>query len=669
MRTTLAIVLTGALLAVLLPFPAGSTVEPAVGFGMDAGSIGAQTQAGAKPDYGTFWVGPWTLKSGWGGPDGQLQAMADAGVTPAVHLYYWGDDISQSCLTNGCWSTLHNAQKDQAGWQALTDQLVQHLNGKLQGRPAVIFLESEFNKADVQAWEPLDAMLADKASQIHAGYPNAKVVLSLGNWNSAAWKTWDRAAAAMDLAGVQTMRGSTRDSVAAYESAFTATLNGAKQLKALFGKPIIVQDLALSSHPEPDYLARQADTLQDYFDGLPSLRAEGVMAIIYRSWRDAPNMDLANYYGEAERHWGLAYPSNGGLKAAGQVWIDGVQAERARAATPPNQPPTASFTATSDDLAASFDGTASSDPDGDALEHAWTFGDGGTATGATATHAYAASGTYTVTLTVSDGAAGAVATQSVTVVANQAPTASFTAAASGLQASFDGGASRDPEGAALAYAWSFGDGGTATGATATRTYAAGGTYQVKLTVSDGKASTSTTQAVTVTAPPPPTKFVVSTSSNEWWIQVKVDPNPTKVEVKVGTGAWLNMNKQSYGWTLSTHAPKGTPVQFRATDAAGKQVLSDPVPWLGAAPPPPAMTATFTPKAVGNNWWVEASVSSPQGVAKVEARANGGGWVALGKTNWGSYAKSVYVAPGAKVEFRASSPTGATATSPAYTWAK
>jgi glucose/arabinose dehydrogenase/chitodextrinase len=53
-------------------------------------------------------------------------------------------------------------------------------------------------------------------------------------------------------------------------------------------------------------------------------------------------------------------------------------------------------------LAVEFDGTGSSDPEGDALQHEWDFGDGASATGATASHAYAAAGPYTATLTVRD---------------------------------------------------------------------------------------------------------------------------------------------------------------------------------------------------------------------------------------------------------------------------
>lgn len=50
-----------------------------------------------------------------------------------------------------------------------------------------------------------------------------------------------------------------------------------------------------------------------------------------------------------------------------------------------------------------FSAEDSTDPDGDALTFRWTFGDGQTAVGETATHAYAKAGRYRVKLTIDDG--------------------------------------------------------------------------------------------------------------------------------------------------------------------------------------------------------------------------------------------------------------------------
>lgn len=75
-----------------------------------------------------------------------------------------------------------------------------------------------------------------------------------------------------------------------------------------------------------------------------------------------------------------------------------------------------------------FDGSASSDADGDPLVFAWTFGDGGRGGGAQVAHVYTTAGEKTVRLTVSDGC-GHVTTldQSITIAAGPSPTGTTSA--------------------------------------------------------------------------------------------------------------------------------------------------------------------------------------------------------------------------------------------------
>lgn len=87
--------------------------------------------------------------------------------------------------------------------------------------------------------------------------------------------------------------------------------------------------------------------------------------------------------------------------------------------------------------------------------------------------------------------------------ANEPPVAAFTYRTSGLQVSFDGQDSHDPDGSIVAYTWDFGDGATGSGQAPEHTYSEGGTYPVTLTVTDDDGATSSlTRSVTVAATPP-----------------------------------------------------------------------------------------------------------------------------------------------------------------------
>jgi PKD repeat protein len=93
---------------------------------------------------------------------------------------------------------------------------------------------------------------------------------------------------------------------------------------------------------------------------------------------------------------------------------------------------------------------------------------------------------------------------------NKAPTAAVTSGVDQLTATFDGSGSTDSDGSVVGWSWAFGDGATGSGAEVSHTYAAAGTYQVALTVTDDDGATgAVTTSVTVSAPPPASTALVS----------------------------------------------------------------------------------------------------------------------------------------------------------------
>lgn len=85
--------------------------------------------------------------------------------------------------------------------------------------------------------------------------------------------------------------------------------------------------------------------------------------------------------------------------------------------------------------------------------------------------------------------------------ANQPPVAAFNYTCAGLGCSFDASGSSDPDGGIVNYAWDLGDGNSASGITASHSYAAAGSYNVVLSVTDDSGATDdATTAVSVSAP-------------------------------------------------------------------------------------------------------------------------------------------------------------------------
>jgi hypothetical protein len=353
---TTALILVGLALA---PTPVQATAAP-MEFGINVGGIDQETNAGIKPNYAVLWAGPWTIDN-WAYFDGQLTTVSGRGVTPVIQFYYWGNDLNTKCWNEGCWSGVHGHWKDQAGWTKLANQLAQHLNTKMAGKKVIIVVETEFNKGDMGYSETLDAGLAAKAWSLRNQYTSAVIAMGFGNWGHSGWGVFDRAMAASHEGGLQGMRASTRDSVTSYTGLPASLLKGAQELKNRFGKPVFIHDVAVSSYSEPEWLKHQATVLQSLFGRIGEFKAAGVHAIVYRALKDNPSATTAEYYGEAERHFGLRWSSNNTAKPAYNAWRNGILAERAGSTSPSptTSTPSTTTTTTNTNLKVPSWGTAS----------------------------------------------------------------------------------------------------------------------------------------------------------------------------------------------------------------------------------------------------------------------------------------------------------------------
>ncbi len=189
--------------------------------------------------------------------------------------------------------------------------------------------------------------------------------------------------------------------------------------------------------------------------------------------------------------------------------------------------------------AVSFNGGTST---GSPTDYQWSFGDGATATGATATHAYTLAGSYMVALDVSKPSTGCPfapciadsrVTQTVVVAGTPPPpppSADFTTsvtcvniggfdqcqAQTGTAVTFTAAATD-----ATGYLWDFGDGTTATTPSATHSWSQAGSFAVMLTTVKGAANASKTKTFFVTgAPPPPPPPAVKSVVLPWIAQTR-----------------------------------------------------------------------------------------------------------------------------------------------------
>jgi PKD repeat protein len=179
---------------------------------------------------------------------------------------------------------------------------------------------------------------------------------------------------------------------------------------------------------------------------------------------------------------------------------------------------------------------------GSILTYVWDCGNGTASYDKDGTCKYPTPGTYSVTLTVSglDYPSTKTLTNFVKVTESCCTTtASFTAnpttGTAPLAVSFDASASVGAN-----FSWDFGDTQTGTGKTATHTYAAAGTYTVKLSVTDDKGNCPQTLTSTVSVAAPVNCDVVAASFS-------ANPTSGNKPLAVHFDASASKSAASYAW--------------------------------------------------------------------------------------------------------------------------
>jgi PKD repeat protein len=257
-----------------------------------------------------------------------------------------------------------------------------------------------------------------------------------------------------------------------------------------------------------------------------------------------------------------------------------------------NRNPSASFTFAPDTVQSGEPLTftsSSSDVDGTIASQAWEFdgtNDFNDGSGATATRTFTAPGTYTIKLRVRDNLGGEDIKSQTVTVGNRSPVAAFDVAPLqpiSKQAITFTSSSSDPDGTIASQAWEFdgtNDFDDGIGATATRTYAAPGTYTVKLRVRDNSGTEKVaSRTITVANRPPTAAFAHTPSAPVAGDPVQLTATAADEDGTIATHAWDLDNDGQFddaaGATASfTPSAAGSyPVGLKVTDDSGDSAIA------------------------------------------------------------------------------------------------
>lgn len=214
-----------------------------------------------------------------------------------------------------------------------------------------------------------------------------------------------------------------------------------------------------------------------------------------------------------------------------------------------------------------FNSSRSYDPDGDAFQVNWDFGDGTSSDQANPSYSYDKAGIYEAELTMTDGFSLDKTIAKIPVIIEGSPIARMnvvdTTICVNSMLQFDGSASTDPSGSMPSFSWDLGDGNSATGVKVDHVFTEPGDYIVALTV-EGSGSgmcsniSQTTARVRVIEGPE-----ASFDIPEWSApgeEIQLDASNSKAEGGFNTVQWLIENSDT------TVVAEGLQSSYTFTDA-------------------------------------------------------------------------------------------------------
>jgi PKD repeat protein len=327
-------------------------------------------------------------------------------------------------------------------------------------------------------------------------------------------------------------------------------------------------------------------------------RAQGSMVYIYRDGLVLQSTGNDGQQAISKNATGAASYVFKVCEAATTICSNPATAQFGAGAPAPNAPPNAAFTPTCSAATCRFS-DGSTDTDGSLAAWRWDFGDGGSSTQRNPSHTFASGGTYQVRLTVTDNRGGQGATTkqvSVGAPGNSPPTADLSWSCTALDCTFTD-ASSDGEGSIAAWAWTFGDGGTANEQNPSHSYGAEDSYTVSLTVTDDEgAEGSVSKQVAVglsgsNASPVAAFTFACTNLTCGFTDQSTDADGTVMAWSWTFGDGATSTAQNPG---RTYASAGTyNVTLTVTDDDGATHQHSASVSVSAPPPPPPSSITLT----------------------------------------------------------------------------